>query len=108
MTATALKYRLRRKLRYWFSKWTIANAANRSGRTCWADLVGYAMREKTGERDYDDQYKLRNSLSGGAECREESTKHRDLSCYCGKFTNGCLTKSGQTPGDTSFTEGGDR
>lgn len=93
-------YRLKSKARYWFSKWPIAAAFNRSPRTCWCDLVDWALHKPTGDRDYDEQNRLRNSLSGGERCRKESETHQDRSCYCGKFTNGCLTRPNQTPGDT--------
>ena len=90
-------------------RFQIADGLNRLKRSCWADLVGWIYHEKTGDRDVDAGYRLRSSLSGGRSCREESTTHRDLTCYCGKFTNGCLTAKGQTPGvlpAESTTNGG--
>lgn len=74
----------RTKARYWLSRWPVASLLNRSTRTCWAELVGWALGDKT-------------SLSGGAYCRAESKTHRDKSCYCAKFTDGCLTAKAPAP-----------
>lgn len=82
-------------------RFRMADALNRLRRTCWADLVGWIYHEKTGDRDVDAGYGLRASLSGGRRCREESATHRDLTCYCGKFTNGFRTACGRVPGDVS-------
>lgn len=94
-TYTGLRYKVRIKARYWFSKWPLADALNRLQRTCWADLVTWALRKRSGDTDEDEYQRLRNKVSGGEWCRKESITHRDRSCYCGKFSNGCLrTKDG--------------
>lgn len=85
-----LRYRARIKARYLFSKWPIADALNRLQRTCWADLVTWALHERSGDKDEDEYQRLRNKVSGGEWCRNESTTHPDRSCYCGKFANGGL------------------
>ena len=97
----ALNVSRKQRIRYWKSKWPLANLLNRSSRTCWSDLVTWALHEKTGDPSYDEGRLLLDSISGGSRCREESETHRDHSCYCGKFTNGCLTRKGQTPGDVT-------
>lgn len=87
---TGWRYRLRIKARYWFSKWPIADALNHLQRTCWSDLVTWALHERSNDRDENEYHRLRSQLSGGERCREESIEHPDHTCYCGKFANGCL------------------
>jgi hypothetical protein len=89
-TYKALRFNAKQKARYLFSKWPIAGALNRLRRTCWADLVDWALHKRTGDRDYDYENSLRNSISGGERCRKYSTEHPDRTCYCGKFIDGCL------------------
>lgn len=62
-------------------RWRIAELLNRSGQYCWADLVGWAQKT--------DGYNLRKQ--DGERCRAESATHRDGSCWCSKFRNGCMS-----------------
>ena len=75
----------KQRLRYWFSRWPVAGLLDRSPRTCWANLVSWAL---DGGRDH------RDSIASGAHCQAESAVHRDKRCYCGKFRNGCLARKG--------------
>ena len=98
---SAYKVPLKKRVRHWFSKWTIADLLNNSSRTCWSSLVAWVLYEPEGDPEEDANHKLRYHVSGANYCREESKDPRILSCYCGKFTNGCLTRKGQIPGDIS-------
>lgn len=93
---------VKRRLRWLFSKWSLATAFNRSPRTCWADLVDWALHERTGDPLKDEGYRLRDSLSGGGRCRKESADPDTRTCYCGKFADGGLRPKNWTPdGDAS-------
>lgn len=101
MTLKGLHYRAKRRARWLMTRWPLAEVLNRLPRTCWADLVSWAMHKSTGDKYENAEYSLRNSVGGGSKCQAESAVHRDKTCYCGKFTNGCLTRKGQTPGDVA-------
>lgn len=58
-------------------RWRVAGWFDRLSRTCWANLVSWALHGQS----------LREAATG-AECRAESLTHRDRTCYCGKFQNG--------------------
>lgn len=63
-------------------RWRLADLLNRSQRTCWANLVDWAMRD-----DYDRQhreYTLRSTFSADS-CKTGPDFDRCGSCYCGKF-----------------------
>lgn len=66
-------------------RWRVAEFLNRSGRYCWADLVGWAQKS--------DGYSLRLREQRGGQCRIESATHQHGSCYCSKFRNGCQSSS---------------
>lgn len=72
--------KLRRRARYWFSRWPIANALNKSRRTCWADLCSWAAYGGS----------LRERDVSSARCRQESVEHQHRTCYCGKWCDGRL------------------
>lgn len=93
---SGLRYRASMKLRYWFSKWPLAGLLNRSVRTCWADLVSWAMYKPTGNVDEDEFHQLSNLTTGGDQCRRDSLT--EGCCYCGKFSWGEPTGKGETPG----------
>jgi hypothetical protein len=63
-------------------RWRIAYWLNRFSRFCWADLVAWALDGES--------YQLTRSYGG--KCRSESVVHRDRSCWCGKFQNGCRSR----------------
>lgn len=69
-------------------RWRVAGTLDRSSRFCWADLVSWAQRSRT----------LREAVTG-SRCEAESRTHRDRSCYCGKFDNGCRRVGPVTPED---------
>ena len=92
-----LKFRAKSRARYWFSKWPLAGALNHLQRTCWSDLVDWALHKNGEYPDEDESYKLRYQMSGGERCRQYSTEHPDRTCYCGKFVNGCLRPKDWTP-----------
>ena len=91
------KFRVRTQARYWFSKWPLANALNRLKRTCWSDLVDWALHKNGEYRDEDESYRLRYRLSGGERCRAESADPDTRSCYCGKFVDGGIRPKDWTP-----------
>jgi len=87
------RHTFKRKVRWWFSKWPWAELLNRSERTCWCDLVTWAMHKRTGDRDEDRYNSLRYSVSGGRSCRERTANpphEAERACYCGKFADGCM------------------
>lgn len=88
----AIAFRAKARARWLLSRWPAAEVLNRSERTCWANLVTWAL---------DGGMDARHEVSRGPECQAESVAHKDHACYCGKFTNGCLTRKGQTPSDIS-------
>lgn len=88
----SVRYRAGRKAAYWFSKWPIADAFNHLKRTCWSDLVTWALFKRGDDRDENEYHRLRSNLSGGVRCARESAEHPDRTCYCGKFANGELRR----------------
>jgi hypothetical protein len=98
-----IRYSVKQRLRYWFSRWTIANLLNHSERTCWCHLVDWVLYEKDGS-DEDQHHKLRHAISGGDYCRERTANpptEWERNCYCGKFTDGCLTPKNWTPDEVT-------
>lgn len=83
----SLRCRVIRRVRWLFSRWSVATVLDRSSRTCWANLVSWAL---DGGKD------ARREIGVGY-CRSESITHPDRSCYCGKFRNGCLTRKQEMP-----------
>lgn len=75
MTAPTAAARI--KVRYWFSRWPLADWLNRSDKTCWARLCSWAANGEL--RD------LREYLDGGAQCKQDS-EHWGA-CYCCKFAS---------------------
>lgn len=93
---------VKRRLRWLFSKWSIAEALNRLRRICWADMVDWALYKKTGDPDEDESYMFRYRISGGEHCRLESADPETRTCYCGKFVDGGIRPKNWTPdGDAS-------
>lgn len=64
------------------ARWKVARTLNRSARYCWADLVTWALG-----------WTRLVDAKTGVRCRDESATHRDGSCYCGKFRDGCITRA---------------
>lgn len=65
-------------------RWRFADLLDRSRRTCWADLVHWAMRD-----DYDREHGERgiSTVFGAKGCKTGPDYQRDECCYCGKFRN---------------------
>jgi hypothetical protein len=87
---------VRRKARFWFSRWPVAHLLNRSPRFCWSDLAMWANTPRRERRGGD--HRLGYTFTG-AHCREESRTHRDQSCWCGKFVAGACDKTDVTKED---------
>lgn len=93
--------RAKRRLRWLFSKWSLAELFNKSKRTCWADLVDWALHKNGEYPDEDESYMLRYRVSGGKRCLKDSTDLEMRSCYCGKFVDGGIRPKNWTPEDAS-------
>ncbi|HJR88949.1 MAG TPA: hypothetical protein VJ782_02185 [Aeromicrobium sp.] len=96
--------RLHIKLRYWFSRWPLANQLNRLSWMCWCDLVDWALagRKPRDERqrlvldDGGDRYRVLNRTSADG-CRIDAAAQGV--CYCGKFrTLAAQEQYGMGPG----------
>jgi hypothetical protein len=64
------------------ARWRLADVLNWSSRTCWADLVYWAMTTREEQRNPRTRHPLRE-VFGTETCRQDA---RDTGvCYCGKF-----------------------
>lgn len=66
-------------------RWRVASVLNRSRRTCWADLVSWAMATRREQRSKRRRHPLREVV-GTSTCRRDAAEIG--ACYCGKFRDG--------------------
>lgn len=64
------------------ARWALAGVLNRSSRTCWPDLVGWAMASRDEQRKPRTRKPLRE-VAGTQTCQRDALKTGV--CYCGKF-----------------------
>jgi hypothetical protein len=64
-------------------RWAVAHLLDRSSRTCWPDLVSWAMATREEQRKPRTRHTLREALGTGT-CQRDALESGD--CYCGKFT----------------------
>jgi ribosomal protein L15E len=65
------------------ARWAVAGVLNASGRTCWPDLVSWAMATREEQRKPRTRHPLR-AVVGTGTCQRDALASGD--CYCGKFT----------------------
>lgn len=78
------------------ARWALAVALDWSGRTCWPDLVSWAMATREEQRKPRTRYPLRE-VAGTSTCQADALVTGG--CYCGKFTAAARTLTAAEGGE---------